>query len=74
MKTKRKEARLLGYTLMYDKSGKLITERISTDIEKLKPYFTDEEFYTLKTTIRKATTELDKIHNKIEADLNCRIQ
>jgi hypothetical protein len=74
MKTKRKEARLLGYTLMYDKSGKLITERISTDIEKLKPYFTDEEFYTLKTTIRKATTELDKIHNQIEADLNCRIQ
>ena len=74
MKTKRKEARLLGYTLMYDKSGKLITERISTDIEKLKAYFTDEEFYTLKTTIRKATTELDKIHNKIEADLNCRIQ
>ena len=74
MKTKRKEARLLGYTLMYEKSGKLITERISTDIEKLKPYFTDEEFYTLKTTIRKATTELDKIHNKIEADLNCRIQ
>ena len=74
MKTKLKEARLLGYTLMYDKSGKLITERISTDIEKLKPYFTDEEFYTLKTTIRKATTELDKIHNKIEADLNCRIQ
>ena len=47
---------------------------IEVDIEKLKPYFTDEEFYTLKTTIRKATTELDKIHNKIEADLNCRIQ
>tara|TARA_R100001460_G_scaffold55991_1_gene95398 strand:+ start:43 stop:267 length:225 start_codon:yes stop_codon:yes gene_type:complete len=74
MKTKRREAKLISYTLLYDKSGKLITERISTDVDKLKPYFTDEEFYTLKTTVRKATTELDKIHNKIEADLNCRIQ
>jgi|TARA_B100001939_G_scaffold135572_1_gene117707 hypothetical protein len=74
MKTKRKEARLLSYTLLYDKSGKLVTERVSTDVEKLKPFFTDEEFYTLKTTLRKATTELDKIHNQIEADLHCRIQ
>ena len=33
---KRKEATLLGYKFLYDKSGKLITERITTDITKLK--------------------------------------
>ena len=35
---KTQEAKLLQYTLLYDRSGKLVTERISTDIEKLKPY------------------------------------
>ena len=73
MRTKREEARLLSYTLLYDKTGKLITERISTDIEKLKKFLTVEDYNTLKTTIRETTIELDKIHNKIEAHLNGRI-
>ena len=67
MRTKREEARLLSYTLLYDKSGKLITERVSTDIEKLKNFLTVEDYNTLKMTIREATTELDRVHNKIEA-------
>lgn len=72
MKTKRKEARLLSYSLLYDKSGKLITERTSTEVDKLKPFFTDEEFYTLKTLVRDMSVELDKIHYKIETILNDR--
>tara|TARA_R100001460_G_scaffold6145_4_gene16294 strand:- start:31 stop:258 length:228 start_codon:yes stop_codon:yes gene_type:complete len=72
MRKKREEARLLSYTLLYDKSGKLITERVSTDIKKLKTFLTVEDYNTLKMTIREATTELDKIHNKIEAHLNGR--
>ena len=72
MSTKREDARLLSYTLLYDKSGKLITERVSTDIEKLKNFLTVEDYNTLKMTIREATTELDRVHNKIEAHLNGR--
>jgi len=72
MRTKREEARLLSYTLLYDKSGKLVTERVSTDIEKLQKFLTVEDYNILKTTIREATTELDKVHNKIEAHLNGR--
>ena len=72
MRTKREEARLLSYTLLYDKSGKLITERVSTDIEKLKNFLTVEDYNTLKMTIREATTELDRVHNKIEAHVNGR--
>jgi hypothetical protein len=73
MRKKRKEARLLSYSLLYDKSGKLITERTSTDIKELKKFFTPEEYQTLRTIIREATQQLDTVHNHIEACLNARI-
>tara|TARA_R100001126_G_C4885888_1_gene182404 strand:- start:3927 stop:4160 length:234 start_codon:yes stop_codon:yes gene_type:complete len=73
MRKKRKEARLLSYSLLYDKSGKLITERTSTDIKELEKFFTSEEYQTLKTIIREATQQLDTVHNHIEACLNARI-
>tara|TARA_X000001382_G_scaffold2256_1_gene2692 strand:- start:3 stop:233 length:231 start_codon:yes stop_codon:yes gene_type:complete len=72
MKTKREEAILMGYKLLYNRSGKLITERTSTDITELKPYFSKEEYATLQTLIRETTVKLDAIHNYIEANLNAR--
>jgi len=73
MKARRNEAKLLSYTLLYDRSGKLVTERTSTDIKELKKYFTLEEYETLKTIMREATQQLDTVHNHIEACLNARI-
>jgi len=72
MRTKREEATLLGYKLLYDRSGKLITERISTDISSLEKYFTKEEFNTLSVVIRETTAKLDKIHNYVENHLDAR--
>jgi hypothetical protein len=72
MKTKRKEAVLLGYKLLYDKTGKLITERVSTDITKLQKFMTQTEYSTLYTIIREATSKLDEVHNHIETNLNAR--
>ena len=69
---KRKEATLLGYKVLYNRSGKLITERLSTDISKLKPYFSKEEYATLQTVVREGTKKLDEIHNYIESNLNAR--
>ena len=69
----KQEARLLQYSLLYDRSGKLITERTSTDIKELKPYLTTEEYATLQTIVREGTIKLDEIHNYIEANLNTRI-
>ena len=69
---KRKEATLIGYKLLYNRSGKLITERTSTDITLLKQYFTAEEYATLQTVVREGTNKLDEIHNYIEANLNAR--
>jgi len=71
-KTKREEAQLLGYKLLYNRAGNLVTERTSTDIKELKKYFTVEEYSTLQTVIREATKKLDKVHNYIEANLNAR--
>ena len=70
---KRKEATLLGYKLLYDRSGKLITERLYTDIKQLKPYFNKEDYATLSVLLREGTKKLDEIHNYLETVLNARI-
>jgi len=71
-KTKRKEARLLSYTILFNKQGQLITERISTNVKELEKELTKEDFNLLQSVIRSGTRELDAVHNKIEADLNAR--
>ena len=68
----KKEATLLGYKFIYNRAGKLVTERTSTDVTKLKPYLTVEEYETLKTIVREGTAKLDEIHNYVEANLNAR--
>ena len=64
---------LLGYKFIYNRAGKLVTERTSTDIKKLKPYLSTEEYETLKTVVREGTVKLDEIHNYVEANLNARV-
>ena len=39
MRTKREEAQLLGYRVLYNRAGNLVTERTSVDIKELKKYF-----------------------------------
>ncbi len=73
MKTKRNEAQLLAYRLLYDKSGNLVTERSKVDIQKLKKFMTLEEYETLRVVIREASQKMDAIHNHIEACLNARV-
>jgi len=69
----KQEAKLLQYTLLYDRSGKLITERIHTDISKLKPYFSKEDYAILSTILRECKQKLDEIHNYIEVNLDARL-
>ena len=72
MKKKREEAELLGYKLLYNRTGNLVTERLSTDITELKKYFSTEEYSILHTIVREATKKLDEVHSYIEANLNAR--
>tara|TARA_R100000773_G_C4195123_1_gene99579 strand:- start:646 stop:867 length:222 start_codon:yes stop_codon:yes gene_type:complete len=69
----KQEAKLLQYTLLYDRYGKLITERISTDIKELKPYFSKEDYAILNTTMRECKQKLDEIHQYIETNLDARL-
>jgi hypothetical protein len=71
---KKNEATLISYKLVIDQKGKVYSERSVSDIDQLEERFTVVLFNTLKTVLRNATVELDKIHNKLEADLNARIQ
>jgi hypothetical protein len=73
MSIKRKEAKILGYKLLYDRTGRLITERTSTDITELKKFLTTEEYNTLNTVVRETTNKLDKIHKYLEDYLNSRV-
>ena len=73
MSMNKKEAVLLGYKVLYNRAGKLITERVSTDIKELKPYFKPEEYATLQVIMRECTQKLDEIHSHIENCLNSRI-
>ena len=71
---KKNEATLISYKLVIDQKGKVYSERSISDIDEIEERFNPIMFSTLKTTLRTARTELDKIHNKIESDLNCRLQ
>lgn len=74
MKTKRNEAQLLAYKLLYDKSGNLVTERTKVDITKLKKHLSPQDYENLRIIIREATVKLDAIHSYIESYLNARVQ
>ena len=71
---KKKEATLISYKLVIDQKGKVYSERSLSDIDQLEKRFKPVLFNTLKQVLQRTSTELDKIHNKVEADLNSRIQ
>ena len=72
MKNKRPDATLVGYRVLFDTKGNLVTERTSTDIKKLKKFLSQEDYSLLRTIIFESTNQLDKIHGQIEATLNAR--
>lgn len=67
---KQKDATLLGYRVLFDSKGNLITERTSVDFRDLSKYFTERDFNLLRITLSEAKIRLDAIHNQIEAHLN----
>ena len=71
---KKKEATLISYKLVVDQKGKVYSERSLSDIDQIEERFKPVLFNTLKQVLQRTSTELDKIHNKVEADLNSRIQ
>ena len=71
---KKKEATLISYKLVIDQKGKVYSERSVSDIDQLEDRLKPILFNTLKQVLKRTSTELDTIHNKVEADLNAPIQ
>ena len=72
MTKKREEATLVGYKIIFDAKGNLVTERTAVDIKKLEKFFSKEDYSLVKSIISETKIELDRIHNRIEAALDAR--
>lgn len=72
MTKKREEATLVGYKILFDAKGNLVTERTAVDIKKLEKFFSKEDYSLVKSIISETKIELDRIHNRIEAALDAR--
>ena len=72
MTKKREEATLVGYKILFDVKGNLVTERIAVYIKKLEKFFNKEDYSLVKSIISETKIELDRIHNRIEAALDAR--
>ena len=72
MSKKNTETTLIGYKVIFDSKGNLVTERTSSDIEPIKHLFNKKDYSLLKSIIREATLRLDTVHNQIEVALDAR--
>ena len=72
MTKKREEATLVGYKILFDAKGNLVTERTAVDIKKLEKFFSKEDYSLVKSIKSETKIELDRIHNRIEAALDAR--
>ena len=72
MNKKKTEATLVGYRVLFDKKGNLITERTSTDLKYLKSTLSRRDYNLIRTIIHETTVRLNDIHNQIEVALDAR--
>ena len=72
MNNKKTEATLVGYKVLFDKKGNLMTERTSTDLKYLESVLSRRDYNILRTVIYEATIRLNDIHNQIEVALDAR--
>jgi hypothetical protein len=72
MNNKKTEATLVGYRVLFDKKGNLMTERTSTDLKYLESVLSRRDYNILRTVIHEATIRLNDIHNQIEVALDAR--
>ena len=67
------EANVISYKVLIDTTGKIITESSIAEIDKMKGILPAYTLSTLKTIIRIADVEFEKVHNKIETELDAKV-
>ena len=66
------DGNIISFRVLLDSSGKLITEKSELELNKIKDAVPIETYYTLQTILRTVNAEFNKLHNKIETELDAR--
>jgi hypothetical protein len=66
------DGNIISFKVLLDSSGKLITEKSELELNKIKDAVPIETYYTLQTILRTVNAEFNKLHNKIETELDAR--
>ena len=66
------DGNIISFKVLLDSSGKLITEKSELELNKIKESIPKETYYTLQTILRTVNSEFNKLHNKIETELDAR--
>lgn len=66
------DGNIISFKVLLDSSGKLITEKSELELNKIKDVVPTETYYTLQTILRTVNAEFNKLHNKIETELDAR--
>ena len=66
------DGNIISFRVLLDSSGKLVTEKSELELNKIKESIPKETYYTLQTILRTVNAEFNKLHNKIETELDAR--
>lgn len=65
-----REANILSYRILFDETGKLITEVSGLPLKDVKKVFSGHEAKIMETIIKQGREKLDKLHNLLEGEIN----
>lgn len=66
------DGNIISFKVLLDSSGKLVTEKSEVDLPKLKDSISKETYFTMQTILRVVNAEFNKLHSKIETELDAR--
>ena len=65
-----REANILSYRILFDETGKLITEVSGLPLRDVKKVFSGHEAKIMEKIIKQGREKLDKIHHYLEGEIN----
>jgi len=65
-----REANILSYRILFDETGKLITEVSGLPLRDVNKVFSGHEAKIMETIIKQGREKLDKIHHYLEGEIN----
>ena len=70
---KKNEANIISFAVLIDTKGKIVTEQQTAEISAIKEKLSPITYSTLETIVRTAKAELNKLHQKIETELDAKV-